>query len=230
MKSDIIFRFAPPIAALLIRALYATLRVRHAHADRILELNRREGSYIFAFWHAHLLVMIYALFRHPLLVMISQHRDGEMIAATMGRFGVTAARGSTTRGGGEALRQMVRGSREGYVLVLTPDGPRGPRRIAQPGVVRAAQLAGIPILPAAVVARNRKVLSSWDRFEIPLPFARTLFHYGEPIEVPRNLSDEEFERTREQVERRITGLADEAEQDFDRLWNAAVPLKASPPR
>lgn len=220
MKSDLLSRLIPPVAALFIRALHATLRVRHVHSEGILELNRREGSYIYAFWHGHLLVTIYALFRHPLLVMISQHRDGEIIAATMERFGVTAARGSSSRGGGEALRQMLRGAREGYVLVITPDGPRGPRRVAQPGVVRAAQLGGIPILPAAVVAKHRKILSSWDRFEIPLPFSRTLFLYGEPIEVPRALSDEEFERTRKEVEVRITALAEEGERDFERLWRS----------
>ena len=221
MKSQLLSRLLPPVAALFIRVLHATLRVRHVHAERILQLNRHAGSYIFAFWHGHILVMIYALFRHPLLVMISRHRDGEIIAATMERFGVTAARGSTSRGGGEALRQMVRGAREGYVLVITPDGPRGPRRIAQPGVVRAAQLAGIPIIPAAVVGKRRKILSSWDRFEIPLPFSRTLYLYGEPIEVPRSLSEEELERTRKEVELRITALADEGERDFEKLWRSA---------
>lgn len=211
----------PPVAALLIRVLHATLRVRHAYSERIETLNRAGRNYVFSFWHGQLLVMVYALFARPVTVMISRHKDGELIARTMSRFGIEAARGSSSRGGSEALREMIRAARAGRVLIITPDGPRGPRRKAQPGVVRAAQIAGIPILPAALVAKRRKRLPSWDGFEIPFPFARALYLYGEPVTVPRELSPEQFESARLDLERRTNALIEEGETDFERLWKEA---------
>lgn len=218
MKKDFGAIAIPRVAAAFIRALHATLRVRHANTAPIDALNRDGKNYVYAFWHAHLLVMIYARFARPATVMISQHRDGELIALTMERFGIEAARGSTTRGGSEALRAMLKAAWSGRVIIFTPDGPRGPRHSVQPGVVRAAQLAGIPVVPAALLSERKKQLSSWDRFEIPLPFSRALFLYGEPIEIPRELSDEEFERVRADVERRMVALVEEGEREFDRLW------------
>jgi lysophospholipid acyltransferase (LPLAT)-like uncharacterized protein len=208
----------PRVAAAFIRALHAMLRVRHANSAALDSLHRDGRNYVYAFWHAHLLVMIYARFARPATVMISQHRDGELIALTMERFGIEAARGSTTRGGSEALRGMLKAAGAGRVIIFTPDGPRGPRHSVQPGVIRAAQLAGIPIVPGALIAERRKQLSSWDRFEIPIPFSRALFLYGEPIEVPRELTAEEFESVRADVERRMVALVEEGEGEFERLW------------
>ncbi len=218
MKNDLGTALIPRLAGAFIRALHATLRVRHANTGPIDSLNRAGKNYVYAFWHAHLLVMIYARFARPATVMISQHRDGELIALTMERFGIEAARGSSTRGGSEALRRMLKAAWAGRVLIFTPDGPRGPRHSVQPGTVRAAQLAGIPIVPAAVIAERRKQLSSWDRFEIPIPFSRALFLYGDPIDVPRELAPEEFERVRADVERRMVALVEEGEREFARLW------------
>ncbi|HEY0591880.1 MAG TPA: lysophospholipid acyltransferase family protein [Thermoanaerobaculia bacterium] len=218
MKTDLGSIVIPRVAAAFIRALHATLRVRHANTAAIDALNREGTNYVYAFWHAQLLVMIYARFARPATVMISQHRDGELIALTMERFGIESARGSTTRGGSEALRGMLKAAGAGRVIIFTPDGPRGPRHSVQPGVIRAAQLAGIPIVPGALISERRKQLSSWDRFEIPIPFSRALFLYGEPIAVPRELTPEEFESVRADVERRMVALVEQGEREFERLW------------
>lgn len=219
MKSDLGAILIPRIAAAFIRTLHATLRVRHCRTEAIDALNRQGKNYVYAFFHAQILVMIYARFARPATVMISQHRDGELIASTVRRFrGIETARGSTTRGGSEALRAMLRAAGGGRVLIFTPDGPRGPRHSVQPGVIRAAQLARIPIIPAVLVAERSKQLASWDRFEVPIPFTRALYLYGEPIEVPRELSEEEFERTRAELERAMIALVDEGRREFDRLW------------
>jgi lysophospholipid acyltransferase (LPLAT)-like uncharacterized protein len=185
-------------------------------------LNRDGRSYVYSFWHAQILLMMYARFARPATVMISQHRDGELIASTVRRFGIDAARGSTTRGGSEALRRMVRLAAEGRVIIFTPDGPRGPRHAVQPGVVRAAQLARIPIIPAALIAPRKKRLSSWDRFEIPFPFSRVLYLYGEPIEIPRDLTPEAFEAARASLERTMIELVAEGEREFETLWRDAT--------
>jgi lysophospholipid acyltransferase (LPLAT)-like uncharacterized protein len=218
VKKDLASLVIPRAAAAFIRTLYATLRVRHARSETIEALNRAGKNYVYALWHGQLLVMIYAKFARPATVMISQHRDGELIAETMRRFGIEAARGSTTRGGSEALRVMLKAAWSGRVIIFTPDGPRGPRHAVQPGVVRAAQLAGIPIIAGVLIPERKRQLGSWDRFEVPYPFTRALYLYGEPITIPRELTPEEFDSARADVERRMIALVEEGERDFDRLW------------
>lgn len=139
------------IASLFIRALHATLRVRHVHVERI----RDTPQYILAFWHAHLLLMLHSKYRKPISVMISRSKDGEYIARVFDWYGVESARGSSTRGGSAALREMIRDARDGKNIVFTPDGPKGPARIAQPGVISAAQATGLPILPIAFAAKKK---------------------------------------------------------------------------
>ena len=144
-------RFLTFIASLFIRALHATLRVRHVRAENI----ERLPQYIIAFWHAHLLLMVRCRFRKPISVMISQSKDGELIAGTMRWFGVDAARGSSSRNPIGAMRELIRTARSGANIVFTPDGPRGPSRVASEGVVYAAELTGLPIVPIAFNAKKK---------------------------------------------------------------------------
>lgn len=137
--------------ASFVRVLHATLRVRHIGSDKL----QRVEQYILAFWHSHLLLMLFSRHRKPIVVMSSRSRDGELSASTFGRFGVDAVRGSSTRGGGAALRAFIRESRLGKNLVFTPDGPKGPARIAKSGVVYAAQATGLPIVPIAIAAKKK---------------------------------------------------------------------------
>jgi len=160
MKRDWGLIFIPRLAALFIRILYSTLRVRFHGSQVIDELDARGEKYVIPFWHGHLLLMVYSRFKKPMTVMMSQHRDGELIARTMARFGVDAARGSTTRGGVAALREMLRIASRGENLAFTPDGPKGPARIVQIGVVLAAQKSGSPIIPCVVASKKKK---SWRR-------------------------------------------------------------------
>jgi lysophospholipid acyltransferase (LPLAT)-like uncharacterized protein len=155
VKRALFTRVIPTLAFWLIRALHGTLRVRHVDLENIEALHRAGRPYVFAFWHSQLLVMLYARFGKPMVPLISQHRDGDMIARTMARFGHTAARGSTTRGGIGALKEMIRHGRQGSNLAITPDGPRGPRHVAQAGAIVAAQLTGGLIMPAAFTAKKK---------------------------------------------------------------------------
>jgi lysophospholipid acyltransferase (LPLAT)-like uncharacterized protein len=141
----------PFLGALLIKGLYATLRVRHVRSEKLSSLKQS----IIAFWHAHLLLMLRSRYRKPVLVLISQSRDGELIAGTFKYFGVTSARGSSTRGSTGALREMIRSARAGTNIAFTPDGPKGPPRIAKDGVVYAAQATGLPIVPIAFAAKKK---------------------------------------------------------------------------
>lgn len=139
------------IGSLFIRTLHATVRVRHV---RVANLERLP-QYILAFWHAHLVLMLHSRYRRPISVMISRSKDGEIIARVFDWYGVDSARGSSTRGGGPALRELIREAREGKNIVFTPDGPKGPARIVKEGVIQAARATALPIVPIAFAAKKK---------------------------------------------------------------------------
>lgn len=207
-------RFVPIIAELFMRTLHLTLRTRHINSAGIERMNADGTPYIVAFWHCHILMAVFCRHRKPITVMISQHRDGEMIATTIERFGIGTARGSSTRGGMTALREMIRLVEQGERIAITPDGPRGPRCIAQIGVVTAAQMTGAPVIPLAFIAEHKKRLRSWDRFEIPRPFSRGVYIYGDPIHVPRELTEEQVEACRLEIERKMNAITSVGEEHF----------------
>ena len=153
------------LGSLLIRGLHATLRVRHVRPENLERLDR----YIITFWHAHLLLMLHSRYRRPITVMISQSKDGEYIARVFGHYAVESARGSSTRGGSAALREMIRAARAGKNIVFTPDGPRGPARVAKDGVVVAAQATGLPIVPVAFAAKKKSCCAPGTAWSSPCP-------------------------------------------------------------
>ena len=200
----------PRIAALWMRATRATMRLRCEGRESLDALRARGGRYIHAFWHGHMFLMPYAYAGGRIAILISEHRDGEMIARTMARFGHASVRGSTTSGGPAALRNAVRLAREGYDLGFTPDGPRGPRHRAQMGVAAAARLTGLPIVPVAFAVSRGKVMGSWDGFVLPAPFARGVFVYGAPIHVEAEAGEEALEEARLRVERALLEATERA--------------------
>jgi lysophospholipid acyltransferase (LPLAT)-like uncharacterized protein len=119
-------------------------------------------------------------------VLASRHRDGQLIARTMGRFGVRTIAGSTSRGGAAGLRELARLITAGHPVGLTPDGPRGPRRRAAPGVAQLAALTGAPVFCAAAATARAITLKSWDAMRIPLPFGRGALIASDPVLVPRD--------------------------------------------
>jgi lysophospholipid acyltransferase (LPLAT)-like uncharacterized protein len=177
--------FLSLLAAGFLRGLRATLRLRH-HGDGQLRAWEREGKpFILAFWHRHLLLMPYAYRGRRISVLVSQSRDGELIARTVARLGIDSSRGSSSRGGMAGMRSLLRKASDGWDIAVTPDGPRGPLREVQPGVILAAAATGLPIQPVAIAASRAKLLRSWDRFMVPLPFSAVHFVYGEPLTVQR---------------------------------------------
>jgi lysophospholipid acyltransferase (LPLAT)-like uncharacterized protein len=195
-------------AAGSIRALRATVRLRHHGDGPQREWERRDERFILAFWHRHLLLMPYAYRGRRISVLVSQSRDGELIARTVARLGIDSSRGSSSRGGVAGMRTLLRKAGEGYDLAFTPDGPRGPAGEVQPGVILAAAATGWPIQPVAVAATRAKRLRSWDRFLIPLPLSTVHFVYGEPLSVARRADPAEAAM---ELKRRLDGAEKEAE-------------------
>lgn len=179
--------------AALVHALLGTTRVERVHYERLQDFRRRRQPVIFVFWHGHMLPLVHYQRREGIVVLVSEHSDGEAIARILHRSGFETARGSSTRGGARGLRELVRAGRAGKDLAVTPDGPRGPRHEVKAGALAAAQMTGLPLLPLAVRVSSAWRLESWDRFLIPKPFAKVRIEYLAPRFVPRDASREELD-------------------------------------
>ena len=206
----------PPAAAVLVRLLGATLRLRVTGADALKPHWAARRPLIYTVWHGRILMVPWLNARlrrthgaRPVTVLVSRSRDGEIVARFIRRFGLDAVRGSSSRGGGPAARALVRRIERGEDVAVVPDGPRGPRGRVQPGVVTLAALTGAPIVPLAVAARPAKRLGSWDEFMLPLPFARCALVFGPPVEIPR---DADRERASKDVERSLEAASAAAER------------------
>ena len=215
LRSRWMIRLASACIAVVVRLWMATLRVRVVSADgRQHPIDPDEGPVIYAFWHESLLAPLSK--RPKARALISQHADGELIAQVCQRLGIGVIRGSTTRGGSQALLEMVRGGGALH-LAITPDGPRGPRRQLQAGVVMVASLTGLPIVPFGVGFTRAWRARSWDRFALPRPGSTMTGVFGEPIHIPRDLGRGGIEEHRQQVEDRLLELTALAENWAQRI-------------
>jgi lysophospholipid acyltransferase (LPLAT)-like uncharacterized protein len=207
--------------AWFVRIWIGTVRFRYRALGPDVNPHKRglKGRYIYAFWHETLLLPAYHYSRPDVWVLISQHADGEMIAQACRHLSLKVVRGSPKSRAVEALLELKRVSRQGH-LVFTPDGPRGPRRTVQMGVVFLAAKTGLPIVPVGIGVQGAWRARSWDRFAVPRPFSAAACVIGEPIYVPDNVDKKQLELYRQQVQdamdgataaaERMTGLRDEA--------------------
>jgi lysophospholipid acyltransferase (LPLAT)-like uncharacterized protein len=138
-----------------------------------------------------------------LAALVSASKDGALLAAVLGRFGVEQVRGSSSRRGPQALLELASHARKGYDLAVTPDGPKGPRYVVQHGVISLAQVTGLPIIPVTCNTESKICLSSWDRFQIPLPFSACELILNEPIFVPREADEAIREERRSALQARM---------------------------
>lgn len=150
----------PPVGAFLIRVLGRVLRIESVGHDYVEQRSREDRAVIIAFWHGRQLMMPLAYRGKEAHILISRHRDGELMQRIVARFGFHAVRGSSTRGGSTALRSMIRLGRGGKDLVVTPDGPKGPREVVQMGVIHLARATGLPIVPLAFGCSKKKSLAA----------------------------------------------------------------------
>jgi len=193
------------VVANALRLLAGTLRYRVNGSRGPAQLP--DEPVIFALWHNRLglCMKVYKSFVRPdhphehLAALISASKDGALLAAILQRFGVQPVRGSSSRRGGQALVELSSWARRGFDLAVTPDGPRGPCYTVQDGIMKLAQATGLPIVPYSCRLSWKIRLNSWDRFQIPLPFARCEMSFGAPIRVPREATDAERDQLRAQL-------------------------------
>lgn len=205
-------RWIVRLGALLVRALASTWRIR-VIGDEGIRGEREEGRpVIITLWHGQMLPLLYQHRGERVAILISEHRDGEIIARIAAALGHRTVRGSTSRGAGRALLSLVRQVESGRDIAVTPDGPRGPAKSYAAGALIVAQRTGAAIIPATVVARSAWRLKSWDSFMIPRPFARVVISYGPASRVKvgdaRAASSEapRFQQLMEEAERAAASL------------------------
>jgi lysophospholipid acyltransferase (LPLAT)-like uncharacterized protein len=193
------------------RIFSATWRCTMIDPHRVLDAASK--PIIFCVWHNRLALSMETWQRVQqrvpsarLVALISASHDGGLLARVLHFFNVEAVRGSSSRRGAQALLELTTFTARGYYVAITPDGPRGPRYVVQEGVLALAQLSGLPIVPVSVSIRGKLVTKSWDKFQIPLPFARCDLTMGELLHVPREASEEKRRELQAELQRRMTEL------------------------
>jgi len=175
----------------LLRGLAASLRFQEIGPGGIPAARLHETSQaLYVLWHAHLLALTLRHADEDFAVIVSRHRDGEIISRMIERLGYLPVRGSSTRGGAAALRELLRAAALGHPMAITTDGPRGPARWCKPGAIQAASITGRPLIAVAGVPRRAWRFRSWDAFLLPAPGTTVFVTYGEPIFVPPDVSRE----------------------------------------
>ena len=197
---------------LVARVILATVRVRNLYLDRLARARELGRPILYAFWHGRQLALFKANPEARLTVMTSLSRDGEMQAAVCRRFGLKVVRGSSSRRGLAGLMALGKRLKDGFSVGMAVDGPRGPAFEAMSGFVGRAGRSGSPIVPiTAAFGRSLELKKAWDRFRIPLPFARATVAYGEPILGSKKATSQEMRETTDRLTQSLRELTTEVD-------------------
>jgi lysophospholipid acyltransferase (LPLAT)-like uncharacterized protein len=218
---DMRTRVAMRAGELLLRVLGATWRVRVFGREALLARAIGDPRVVYTLWHGQMLPVVWA-HRQPTSVIVSEHRDGEIIARILGRLGFGTVRGSSSRGGARALLEAIQVLKQGIDLAITPDGPRGPRHAYAPGALLAAFRAGAALIPIVAHVDRKWQLRSWDRFEIPKPFARITVLYGTPV-VPIAADARAAAELTGMFQQRMLDELERASSLAQGMWSAPLP-------
>jgi lysophospholipid acyltransferase (LPLAT)-like uncharacterized protein len=181
MKNRLLMALIPFLAAMVMRLLFMTIRTETIGETNLRSLWHRGERAILPFWHDQLLLMVFGYPGKYAKLLISKSNDGELLARTMRFFAQDTVRGSSSRGGRAAFREMLEICKADADIVLTPDGPKGPRHEIKDGVVQLAKLGKRAVIPMAFACSSGHRFSSWDRFLFPFPFSRGVYAFGEAL-------------------------------------------------
>ena len=215
MVKNILNAVAKRVLWLVVWLLCITLRIKKQNSSLFENYRNDNKQSVIAFWHGSMLV---GWFLHrprnggPVAALVSQSEDGEILSATLARWGYVMVRGSSHIGGKEAMQLMVDAVTQGNSVCITPDGPTGPRHQMKMGAVRTAQRAHVPLFLVGIAGGRKKILKSWDRFEIPLPFSKVSVWYSDPLMVPGDLQNESLDFFLTETQAQLVELNMKAEQ------------------
>jgi lysophospholipid acyltransferase (LPLAT)-like uncharacterized protein len=211
MRTGVRYTLAQHVGGTLVDALMMTLRIDVVNDRAYREPMEQGRPVIFVLWHGRLLPLGFVHRGQGVIGLASHSADGEYIARLLQHWGFGIIRGSSSRGGDTAFREMIRAVRAGRSIAITPDGPRGPREKMKPGVLQLAQMTGAPLIPVAAAASRAWWFVSWDRFLVPRPFGRLCVTYGDALTVPRDADAVAIERLAQDVEHTLGTLLQRAE-------------------
>ena len=181
VSDRLLLTFVPLIASRVMYLLNFSIRKEIIGVDQLRSIWGRGEHVIIPFWHDQLFLLVFGYPGKHAKLLISSSKDGELLARTMKYFNHDTVRGSSSRGGRAAFKKMLDLCQEGVDIVLTPDGPRGPRHELKDGVVQLARMSGRPVMPLAFVCSRGHRFKSWDRFLFPFPFSRSVYSFGDPV-------------------------------------------------
>lgn len=225
LRSTLAHRILAWCGVQYVRAVWRLGRCTLRNGETLDALVAAGRPFIVCYWHSR--ITLFPLFwRYPVKMhlLISRHRDGQLVARAGAYYNLETIAGSSSKGGSQALRAMVRALKAGECVAITPDGPRGPRMRASAGAIYTARMAGVPIVPVALSASRRKVFNSWDRPVMPLPFTDFSFAVGDPISIEADADDAQIETARRLLEERLNDMTREIEEGW-----GLQPVEPAPP-
>ena len=197
--SDLKFKTVAAIGSKVLATLLLSTRISRVGVGHFEDFRNAGNPVIFVFWHGQILPLVQIHRGEGIVVLVSEHDDGEYISRIIERNGFEPVRGSSTRGGIRGLKGLIRAARAGKDLALTPDGPRGPSKEFKPGALVAAQLTGLPLIPVAVGVSRAWKSGSWDGFLVPKPFSEIQVQYLRPRFVPIEASRKDLEELAREI-------------------------------
>jgi lysophospholipid acyltransferase (LPLAT)-like uncharacterized protein len=215
MIKKLLLAVLPFLGFITIVLIRLTMKIKRIGEEKIEEFYNNDRRFILAFWHGRQLFMPYSYRGKLIHILISQHGDGEIVSRAMRYFGFNSVRGSTTRGGFKAFRELIKLARFSDIAI-TPDGPRGPVQKVQSGIIELARLTGLPIIPVTFNASSKKLLRSWDQFLIPRLFSKGIFIWGDPIFVEKESGEDKIELKRKDLENSLNTITQRADIHFHR--------------
>lgn len=214
-KFRLLLAVAPRLFYLVTHAIFRTCRITVIGKENEDQFLRQGKPSLFVSWHQGLLYFVYHFRNRNGLVMVSQSKDGEIIARILKLLGFQSARGSSSRGGKEALQVMIDTINATQCSAgLVADAPRGPFGVAKIGIIKLAKETGLPLLPVMWWAKRKIMFNSWDKGILPLPFTQIVFYYEPPICVPPDASDEQMERARADLTDQLNRMHKQAREYF----------------
>ncbi len=199
---------------LIIKLIGATQRTCVVNLSTVKRIFAKHGCAIFAFWHNRLMMIPYIYRRlfgmKDIVTLVSSSRDGEYFVRALKLFRPHVVRGSSTRGGSAAFKELVRKINEGMDCIVTPDGPQGPKYTIQPGIVALARMTGVPIIPVSYWSSRQIILNTWDGFMITLPFGATTYIFGDPLYCPTSAAELQMESLAQNLRRALIAASERA--------------------
>lgn len=193
-----------------IQLIYRTSHWDYINKDIIADYLKAGKPFIICFWHGRLMMLPLAWqWPHPFSMLLSAHGDGALIAKVLAYFEINSVEGSTTRGGAKAVRHLLKFSKEGGIIGMTPDGPRGPVHTVSKGTVALAKWLQADLIPVSYATRQRRLLKTWDNFHWPLPFTRGAFIIGQPVPYP--LNDQGLEQASYQLKETLDAITQQVD-------------------